>query len=430
MEIITTHKNTDFDGLASVIAATLIYPDAVPILPKSINPNIKAFLSIHKDLFPLKSAKEISMDEVTQLIVVDTNSWRRLEGMDALKKKGVDAVIWDHHLGGDIDARWKCQEEIGAAVTLLIRRLKETRKLLTPMQATLFLAGLYEDTGSLSFPSTTTEDVYAAAYLLERKADLKILGTFLRPAYGPAQKDVLFDMLQGATRRQVNGFSVSCQTINIDGHVGNLSLVVNMYREILNVDAAFGVFRDPEKNRCVIIGRSRTEELNVGSIMRSMGGGGHSGAGSAMIKTDRPQAIIERIVELIRGNQQSSVRVSDLMSYPVASVLPETSIEQTRSVIKEKGYTGLPVIDGSGVLVGIISRRDIDKVRRNQLRAPVKAIMSRDPITITPDRSPLEAARTMVKHDAGRLPVIDNGAIIGIVSRSDVMTYFYDLLPD
>ena len=50
--------------------------------------------------------------------------------------------------------------------------------------------------------------------------------------------------------------------------------------------------------------------------------------------------------------------------------------------------------------------------------------------TIGPGHSPLEAARLMVKHDIGRLPVVDNGLIIGIITRSDTMLYFYDLLPD
>jgi CBS domain-containing protein len=42
----------------------------------------------------------------------------------------------------------------------------------------------------------------------------------------------------------------------------------------------------------------------------------------------------------------------------------------------------------------------------------------------------MQAAEIMVKHDVGRLPVVDNGQVIGIVTRSDVMRYFYDLLPD
>ena len=43
MQIVTTHKNTDFDALASVIAATLIYPGSLPILPKTLNPNVSLF---------------------------------------------------------------------------------------------------------------------------------------------------------------------------------------------------------------------------------------------------------------------------------------------------------------------------------------------------------------------------------------------------
>jgi len=42
----------------------------------------------------------------------------------------------------------------------------------------------------------------------------------------------------------------------------------------------------------------------------------------------------------------------------------------------------------------------------------------------------MQVARLMVKHDIGRLPVVENGRIIGIVTRSDAMAYFYDLLPD
>ena len=51
-------------------------------------------------------------------------------------------------------------------------------------------------------------------------------------------------------------------------------------------------------------------------------------------------------------------------------------------------------------------------------------------IVTQPDKSPMEAARLMVKHDIGRLPVVENGRLIGIITRSDAMRYFYDLLPD
>jgi len=79
----------------------------------------------------------------------------------------------------------------------------------------------------------------------------------------------------------------------------------------------------------------------------------------------------------------------------------------------------------------MISRRDFRKIKgTSRLKSPVKAFMSTNVLTIEPGKSPMQAARLMVKHDVGRLPVVDNGNIIGIITRSDTMLYFYDMLPD
>ncbi len=432
MQIATTHKSTDFDGLASLVAATLIHPGAVPVLPKTHNPNIKGFLSIHKDLFNLKAVEDIDLSKVTSLVVVDTNQWERLDRMEALKNNnGLDIIVWDHHENDcNFSVAWKCQEPVGATITLMLRRIMKEGLPLTPIQATLFLCGLYEDTGSLTFPSTTPEDVRAAAFLLESSADLSILRTFLQPAYGQKQKEILFEMLKTADRGLINNLKTSINITEIDGHVNNLSLVVHMYRDILNVDVAFGIFSSAENDKCIIIGRSGTTDVNIGSVMRSMGGGGHPGAGSAMLRAVNPVAIKEWIIELLKGNQESSVSIFDLMSYPVNSITSDTPMSEVSRILEEKGCTGLPVIDDD-TLVGVISRRDFRKVKKAaNLKSPVKAFMSTQLVTITPEKSPMHAARLMVKYDVGRLPVIEDGKVIGIVSRSDAMRFFYDTIPD
>jgi tRNA nucleotidyltransferase (CCA-adding enzyme) len=81
-------------------------------------------------------------------------------------------------------------------------------------------------------------------------------------------------------------------------------------------------------------------------------------------------------------------------------------------------------------LVGIISRRDFNKVKPRQWQMPVKAFMSRDVMTVTPMHSVAEAMRILVKHDIGRLPVVQDDRVIGIISRSDAMIYYYDLIPE
>lgn len=149
-----------------------------------------------------------------------------------------------------------------------------------------------------------------------------------------------------------------------------------------------------------------------------------------MLRGVNPETVQQMIIELIEGNQQTSVQISDLMSYPVFSVPPETPMADVAKILRQRGCTGLPVV-GDGRLVGVVSRRDFKKIRKDsQLQAPVKAFMNIRVITIEPGISPIQAARVMVSHDIGRLPVVEDERIIGIITRSDVMRYFYDQLPD
>ncbi len=434
LRIVTTHKNTDFDALASVIAATLIHPDAFPVLPKPINANVKEFLAIHKDLLNIRTWKEIDYQKADTLIVVDAGSWDRLSVPPEIREKEkLNIILYDHHPHeGDLQANCQCREQVGANITLMLRELKEKNLKLSPIQSTLFLAGIYEDTGNLSFPSTTPEDARTAAFLMENNADLNLLNHILRPAYGQKQKNILFEMLKTAKRSRMNGFRIGFSKIPIDGFVDNLAVVVHMYREILNVDAAFGIFEDTGRNNCVVIGRSDNDRINVGAIMRGMGGGGVPGAGSVLVKAKSMDAIEEWIRELLSGNQTTTILVSDLMSFPVTRILETASMEKAANLLRSQGCTGVPVVDTEDRITGIISRRDFQRKikKETQLKAPVKAFMSTNVITIDSAESPSDASGLMIKYDIGRLPVVENGKMIGIITRSDVMRYWYDLVPE
>lgn len=436
MELIAGHKNTDFDALASMVAVSLLFPGAKPLLSRNVNPNVRGFISIHKDLFHLLEPGEVKgklePERVRRLIVVDTCRWERLDGLSALRKRtDLEVFLWDHHPGPcNIRTDSAVHEPMGATITLLVRELRERKIPLTPVQATLFLTGIYEDTGQLLFPATRPEDIRAAAWLLEQEADLQVVSTLLQPVYGAKQRDVLFAMLRNEATREINGYRVGFSTVDIEGHVGNLSVVVHMCREILGVDAIFGIFTGRENAKSIVIGRSAADGVNVGSLLRGLGGGGHPAAGSAMIAEANPETVVETLTHLMEGNQRSSIRVSDLMSFPVVTVPPDMTMEQLRGFLAENGITGAPVVE-DGRILGVVSQRDFKRVRKpSAMQAPVKAFMSTKVVTIDPGASPLQATRKMVSHDIGRLPVVQDDEIIGIVSRSDAMIYFYDLLPE
>jgi nanoRNase/pAp phosphatase (c-di-AMP/oligoRNAs hydrolase) len=432
MIIATTHKNADFDALASVIGATLLYPGCIGVVPKTTNRNVAQFLSTHKTAFNLVLPNEVVYEKVSKLVVVDTDQWGRLDRMDRLKdKEGLEIDLWDHHTcgRGTIQPTWQCRERTGSTVTLIVRELKKRQIALTPLDSTVMLIGLYEDTGNLSFPSTTSEDAGAAAFLLANKADLNVANFFLNPPYEEVQKDILFEMMKETERLTINGRKIGFNIISLTRQVSNLAAIVDMYRKIINVDALFVIFCSRDRN--TVIGRSGAGAIHIGETLLALGGGGHSGAGSATVKsTDAtPRQLRDKLISILEASRTESVSIADIMSFPVISVTPDTTMREVQRVMEREKIRGVLVMEDE-VIVGILVLWDFKRLKRErQWKSPVKAFMKRDVITIDPTIPPRMAARIMIEKDVGYLPVVQDDRVIGIVTRTDVLTYFYDLLP-
>ncbi len=433
MDIITTHKNTDFDGLASVIAGTLLYPDAVGIIPKMVNKNVERFLSTHKTAFNLILPHEVIHDDIEKLIIVDTNQWKRLDRLEALRDRD-DIIIhvWDHHgPEGDIEASWSYTETTGATVTLMVNEMRRRHMALTPLDSTILLIGLYEDTGHLSYPSTTSSDAAAAAYLLKNGADLNVASAFLNPPYEEIQKDILFKMMQQTEKITHRRITIGINIVRPSQKVPMLATIVNMYRKLINAEAVFTILINDEGSSTVI-GRSGSDRIDTGAILKQLGGGGHPSAASATIKTKEhsPEEIKEKIIEIIKENKINSAMIADLMSYPVTMVKNDTTMTEVHEIMEQQKIRGV-LVGTEENLEGIIVLWDFKKVKQDrQWKSPVKAFMQRKVQTIQPDIDPAEAAQLMVKNNIGHLPVKHQGKIIGILTRTDILTYFYDMLPE
>lgn len=433
MEIVTTHKNTDFDGLASVIAGTLLYPGATGVIPKMVNKNVERFLSTHKTAFNIVLPGEIDHDSVTKLVVVDTNQWRRLDRMEKLRKrKDLTIHIWDHHgPGGDILASWECQETTGSTVTLMIREMQRRNLPLTPLDSTVMLIGLYEDTGHLTYPATSVSDMEAAAYLLKNGADLNVAAVFLNPPYEEVQKDILFKLIENTEKITHKRMTIGINIVQLEQKTPMLSAIVNMYRKLISTEAVFAIFINDEATSTVIA-RSGSDRIDVGAFMKFFGGGGHPGAASATVKTSnfRPEKIKSDIISLFQQERGSSATVADLMSYPVTMVSSDTSMRRIQEIMESRKIRGI-LVGSEENLEGIVVLWDLKKIKQDrQWKSPVKAFMVRNVETITPERDPVEAAQLMVSKNIGHLPVEHEGRIIGIITRTDILTYFYNMLPE
>lgn len=144
---------------------------------------------------------------------------------------------------------------------------------------------------------------------------------------------------------------------------------------------------------------------------------------------------------------ESNVRVGDVMTRDVVSVTPETPLKDVAAVLVERGVSGLPVCDADGAVVGVLSEADLlvkqgGSPERSgglfawlvetasapdlaKLRARTAGeAMTAPAITVPAGSSVSEAARTMVSLGVNRLPVVEDGRLVGIVSRADLVRLF------
>lgn len=116
------------------------------------------------------------------------------------------------------------------------------------------------------------------------------------------------------------------------------------------------------------------------------------------------------------------IRVFDVMSSPVETTLPETSASAAAHVCDQEGIGSLVVVE-NGEIVGIVTSSDfvglLGEGDRPEER-PIREFMSSDVITIGRDATVGEAVTTMFQHGIARLVVVEDGALVGLISTDDV----------
>ena len=188
MRIILTHEQTDFDGIASLLAVHLIDESAIPILPRKMNRNVHAFITLYGNDLPFVDPRDIGDQHIEFIYLVDTQSLTSIKGMDDSTK----IHVIDHHaLRSDNPPNWEVRIcDTGANVSTLVKEICERDIRLSVVEATLLLIGIYEDTGSLTYSRTTSQDIRAAADLLDYGANLTIVNEYINHPLSTQQQQV------------------------------------------------------------------------------------------------------------------------------------------------------------------------------------------------------------------------------------------------
>jgi len=427
LEVIVSHQSTDFDSLASMVAAKKIYKDALLVFTGAMERNVKKFISIYGDLIEITPLKKIKIEDITKLIIVDTRIKRRLGTLgNVLKKRDLEIHIYDHHpaTSDDIKGDLNAIEEVGATTTILLKKIKEMNLEISPIEATLFALGIYEDTGSLTFSTTTSDDINSVSYLFEKGIKLKVVANFMNIGLSLSQKKLLNQLLLSSKEIFCKGIRINIAKAEIKNYIEGLALLTHRLIEIENSDVFFTVVK--MLDRAYIVGRSRTSSVDVDEILKELGGGGHFQAASAVVKDLTLNELEKELINILERKVKVEMVANDIMSSPVKTVDSLTSIEETKKVLLRYGHNGIPVVE-EGKLKGIITMQEVNKAKQHGLgKELVSKYMSNQIISVKLNTPLAEIQELMINYDIGRVLVVnEENNLVGIITRTDLIRNLY-----
>ncbi|WP_147821443.1 CBS domain-containing protein [Salidesulfovibrio onnuriiensis] len=423
--VITAHANADFDALAAMVAASKLYPDSVLIFPGSQEKTLRNFyIQSMTYLFNFKNFKDIDPDSVKLLVVVDTRQRSRLPHVrPLLDKEGLVIHTYDHHPDSDedLEAYKSVVLPWGSTTAILVRDMIEREVELSAEEATVLGLGIYEDTGSFGFSSTTPHDFTAAAWLCEKGMDLEAISDLLSRELSAEHIGYLGQLLDNAKTHDFNGVEVVLTEISTDSFIPDFAFLVHKMMDVEDIQVVFAMGRMGD--RIHVVARSKNPEVNVGKICSSIGGGGHAYAASATIKDKTLAEVRDDLFALFYSEINPTVVVKGLMSIPPKYIEETATMHEADELMSRFGLKGVPVVGKDSMqCVGLLEHKIADKAVGHGLEEmPVSEYMITNFQAVDPEAALYQVMEIILNKRQRLLPVVEHDALVGVITRTDLV---------
>jgi len=438
MEIVTTHLGADFDATCAVLMARKLHPGAEVFFPGSKEESVRRLLEgpFGKEVpFTELRPKEVDPARLTRLVLCDVVQRDRIgvvaDWLDA--NPGIELWAYDHHAPSESDlpiSGGRVDPEAGSTCTLLAELLDERGYAATPVEATLLLLGIYEDTGSLAYSGTGPRDLRAAAGLLERGADLSVLRRHALQRLDPSRFDILHRMTQALEVDGLRGHRVGFVALELGDYVDELAPLVNRCLEIFDLPLLFALFG--EGDRVTVIARGDQPGVDLGRLLEIFaGGGGHATAASARLKGVTPLEVREELRAFLEESLPPSARAADLMVTGFFTLGIERTVAEAKEALVERRINAAPVVDPDGRTIGVVTRQTLDGALQHGLGdRRVETVADRDLEWVAPEEPADEVGERMLRRHPRLVLVGDpeSGRAAGLVTRMQVLRHLHGRL--
>ncbi len=431
--LVTCHANADFDALAAMLAAGRLYAPCDLLYPGSQEKNLNKFLEemlARRDLLEgcaFVDPETCDLSRYSFLIVVDTRQRSRLHHVwKLLDNPGIRVEAWDHHpdTSDDIHPHLTHYAPTGSVTSLLIMRLRESGIQISPWTATVLGMGIYSDTGSFSYSSTTSEDYEAAAWLLRQGMNVNAISDKLAFEMTRTHVHALNSMLESAQIFTFCGVEVVLAETTLEHYLGDFAYLAHRLMEMEKFSVLFAIGRMDD--RIQVVARSRSAAVNVGTVCSALGGGGHVYAASASIRDKSLSQVHDAILNALQIQQSGDKKASDYMSAPAVGMEAGHTLREADELMMHFGLKSLPIfVPGTRRCAGLLDSNIAQRAIAHGLAGEkIDDYMLKNVQTLPMDATLRDLTAIIVGSRQRLVPIVQDDQVAGVVTRTDLISIF------
>lgn len=426
--LITCHANADFDAFAAMLAVRYLYQPHVLLFPGTQERNLQRLLTqLDMPALGFVESTALQPESIGRLVLVDTRQRARVPHVAQwLDRPDVAIEIWDHHPPSqdDIPSPHTHVAQVGAVTSLIVQALEAQGITLPATDATLLGLGIYGDTGSFTYSSTRREDFQAAAWLLSQGMDVNRIDALGSHELTSPHIHALNSLLETTQTYSINNVKVAIAEASMEHYLGDFAYLAQrlMEMEKFPVLFAIGLMED----RIQVVARSRSDAVNVGDICAALGGGGHSYAASASIRTMMVGEVRDLIIRKLYAQVRPDKTARDYMSSPTVGIESRATLRQADDLMLHFSLKSVPVFaPGTRWPVGLLDALTAMRATAHGLGdSLVEEYMVRHIHTLPPDGSLQELMAIIVGRHQRLVPIVEGDTTLGVVTRTDLINVF------
>ena len=429
--LVTCHANADFDAFAAMIAARRLYPGCCLLFPGTQDRGLQAIVQDEalRKKYNFVELTDIDFAAIGRLVAVDTRQRERLSHVaPLLDREDMQVEVWDHHpdTPNDIRCTASYMEIVGSVTALLVLRLKEENIALEAEEATLLGLGIYGDTGSFTYSSTSAKDFMAAAWLLSQGMDVNRIDELAAHELTSLHVRALNALLESSQTYLISGESVVVAEVDLEHYLGDFAYLAQQVMEMEKFTVLFAIGRMDD--RIQVVARSRAPSINVGAVCSSLGGGGHINAASASIRDKSLAEVHDAILNALYLQQTGENKASDYMTSPAVGMEEGRTIAEADELMFHFSLKSIPIFArGTRKCVGLIDSVTTQRAMAHGLsEEKIDDYMMKPVQTLTVDATLKDLTTVIVGSHQRLVPILDReeNIVLGVVTRTDLISIF------